>query len=742
MKRPATRRVALALMLIAAAAALAAQFLRADRWAGSIRWRLERTLGRKVEFGAVRLSVFGGPGFVLENVVIHEDPAWGAEPFAYVESLELAVRLTALAGGRVEFSGFRLASPHVNLMRRPGGWNFAAWLERFSNNRSHPLPSVIVRQGRLNFKTGDTKSVFYLSGTDLDLLPASGAGQPAQLRFSGEPARTDRPAEGFGRLRGRGRVGLAAEAELDLDLELERSAISEILVLLGNRDFGIEGFVASRARLAGPVSNLSLTGSIELSDLPRYSWLAPGRRNALQYRARLDLKNGEFELDVPEREGLPVSLRTRTFQSQGVTRWALSLVLRDLPAAALLEPARQTGLRLPEGAVVQGSITGAAVYSPARGLQGRLRLSRIELGSAQTPPLRLAEADIVADRGLIRLLPATWETTQGRNVKIEALWEPEPGGIEWRLEAARMGIDEFRSAWLGLIGVPLPVMLKDCVGGDWRGTLRWVRGETPADPASSGDGLWTGVIDIENSSIPVAGIAQPATLTAARVHLQGRRAEIRRLEAQVGDIEVTGNVRQESTPARTRWEVALPALEWSDFERMLAPTLRRDAGLLARALRRAGLPDWLRDRNAEGVLRLAGLRFGDLQLRDVRCAFRWNGPVLEIRELEADTLDGHLSGTLTADFRDSEPVYQARIGLRNVSWRGGRLDARLSGVLRLRGGKLELRDLEAAIGGETYSGRGAGTADGALELELTGGGKQVRLAGRLSPLELEAAPVR
>ena len=46
---------------------------------------LPTALGRKVDIGAVRLHVLTGPGFSVRNVVIHEDPAFSPEPFAYVQ---------------------------------------------------------------------------------------------------------------------------------------------------------------------------------------------------------------------------------------------------------------------------------------------------------------------------------------------------------------------------------------------------------------------------------------------------------------------------------------------------------------------------------------------------------------------------------------------------------------------------------------------------------------------------------
>ena len=59
-------------------------------------------------------------------------------------------------------------------------------------------PAIHVRDGRIHFKFGDTKSVFYLTETDLDISPPDHARRWLEVVCSGKPARTDRSAQGLG----------------------------------------------------------------------------------------------------------------------------------------------------------------------------------------------------------------------------------------------------------------------------------------------------------------------------------------------------------------------------------------------------------------------------------------------------------------------------------------------------------------------------------------------------------------
>ena len=71
-----------------------AEFWQANRLREPIRAALERALGRRVEVqGDLSYSFLKGPGFIVEKVIVHEDPAHGLEPLAYVTSIEARLNL-------------------------------------------------------------------------------------------------------------------------------------------------------------------------------------------------------------------------------------------------------------------------------------------------------------------------------------------------------------------------------------------------------------------------------------------------------------------------------------------------------------------------------------------------------------------------------------------------------------------------------------------------------------------------
>ena len=119
-------------------------YLSAEKYSERLRGSLARALGREVEFRtALKFNVFRGPGFSVDNVVIHEDPSIGMEPIAYVDSMDVRPSLWSLLGGRFVIASIRLQGAHLNLTKSgpaadPGRWNFLSFVNRSVMRRCPP----------------------------------------------------------------------------------------------------------------------------------------------------------------------------------------------------------------------------------------------------------------------------------------------------------------------------------------------------------------------------------------------------------------------------------------------------------------------------------------------------------------------------------------------------------------------------------------------------------------------------
>ena len=76
-----------------------------------------------MHLSSVELRLLPWPGFVLTDLTVDEDPAFGAEPVLHASSVTTAIRLLSLWRGRLEISSISVDEASLNLVRnREGRW--------------------------------------------------------------------------------------------------------------------------------------------------------------------------------------------------------------------------------------------------------------------------------------------------------------------------------------------------------------------------------------------------------------------------------------------------------------------------------------------------------------------------------------------------------------------------------------------------------------------------------------------
>lgn len=774
-------RLVLAGVVLVVAVGLIAPLVDAHRFGARVKASLSQALGREVEIGEVHLDLFGGPGFSVDKVVIHEDPAVGLEPFAYVESLAARISFKSLWTGRLEFSSLKLEDASVNLARPTGGrWNFEPLLGRTAGAAAARmrLPEIQLRSGRINFKLGDTKSIFYLADARLDLFPPASPGGEWRVRLEGAPARTDRGSQGFGEFTARGRWQPGDKGgRIEASIELARSSLGDLIRLAHGRDIGVHGQISARATLAGPLSEVEITGQVQVRDIHRWDLLPPhGEGWPLDYRGRLDLTSQTLMIESVPPEGgtLPVSLEFHVRDYLAQPRWAVLAKLERLPLGPLPEIARHMGHQLPDGVTVAGDLTGVVGYSPEAGVQGLVGSDETAVTIPGAPPIRLASARLLFDGSSIHLQPSQFEAGgETATAQAEYVWRSQT--LDAVITAPGLQIGGEQPAGTRLFGgVPL---LDQLTKGSWKGQLEFHKQGNPP-------GHWAGAFQIEGASIAVPGLAEPVELASARVTLRDGGLLMDRIEGRAGAIDFKGEYRHVDGAERPdQFRLSAAGADIQELERLLMPALRREESLLTRALRfgRASTPEWLANRRAEAAVEIGSLTAAGMPLDKVRVHVRWEGTSVEATDLAAQIGAGSLTGRLSANLRGSQPAYRLAARIRGASWMNGKWDGRgtlqtagtgadLLRNLRMDGsfkgrsvtlaadtaaeavsgsfafslarGRpfLRVSDLAMTVGDATYTGTGAMGSDGRLYLEFSDGQKQMRLGTTLWPFQVELLP--
>ena len=756
---------------VVVAAGIVVPYINTGSYGERLRSSLERALGRRVEFrGRVRFSLFSGPGFSVDDVVIHEDPSIGLEPIAYMDTMTVRPSLWSLAGGRFVIASLKLDGASINLAKSGpaaewGRWNFASLVNRSVMSRA---PSLHVRNGRIHFKFGDEKSVFYLTETDLDISPPGAAGGGWVLDCSAQPARTDRAAQGLGEFRLRGRWYVAPE-RVDLNLEIDRTLLGEMTALLRGQAGGVHGRISARLHLAGPIDQIGIAGRLNIEDVHRWDLMPPyGQGWPLDVRGRLNLPGQDLEIESGSVNGaaLPLEVRLHASNYLAQPRWAASIRWNRFPLGPLLELARHMGLEVPPKLELDGAVDGAVGYSGAGSLQGQLALHDAAVTIPDAPPLTLDQASIVLDGGHARLAPTLVRTAGQDQAQIEADYAFGDGAFDITISAGRMKVAALR-AQVTLAAVP---WLEQVRSGDWSGQLRYHR-----DAGTAG---WTGSLQVNQAEIPVDGLPDPLRIDSARVEIDGARVTIDRLRGAAGKLSFTGDYTYlPGAPHPHR--VHLRAAEWdaAEVEAECLPMLRRGSSLLARALGRTTLPGWLKERQVEGTIQIDRLALDGARLNAVRSRLEWDAGHVEFGNFEAMLAHAAIKGRLAVNLSGSLPAYRFTGQVKNLPWQSGGLDAegsltssgigtqlvanlastgtfsgtaldfgaaapcRATGNYSLAWARgvpqLKLTGLNLRTADEIYSGRGATQNDGKLLIVLTSGAKELRVAGIPGKLKVE-----
>jgi hypothetical protein len=778
------RRILLTTLLVVLVVGLIAPFLRADWLRPRIEAALEAALNRPVHIGAVGLNLFTGPGFTVKNVLIDDDPAAGIEPFAHVESMQARVSLLSLFEGKLAFSSLRLGNPSVNLVKiESGPWNIQPLLDRRSNPgpaHRRTVPDIQIRGGRLNFKFGDNKSVFYISDADVDIYP-NDSGEVV-IRFSGAPARTDRGSQAFGQLSARGllRSGPDGEDRLSMGVRLERTAISEVMRLFNGRDLGVHGFAIANAKLAGPLSKLQVTGDLNIHDVHRWDLMpVAGEGWTLKYRGLLNLREHQLNLETGAVEGHPqlVSVKLRLVDYLAMPKWAVSFLFRDLPALSLLETARHMGAPLPPGVQVEGKINGGIGYSNERGLEGRLALDNSSLRFPEGEALDFESANILLSKNRIALAPATIRMDNGQSAEVEGEYALDNSYAALDISTRQLTIAEVESsAGQILKAAPIP-LLEKLQRGTWKGRISFVR--LAGEP-----GAWSGEYDLQNASMEIPGLSSPVRFASASVEMKAGQIKMSRIRGHAGLVDFDADYRYDSAAGRPhRLRIRIPKLQLAELEDLMLPALRRKEGFLARTfrLRDETLPKWLQEREVDGSIEIGTLLNDDAPLGKVQAHLVWDGGSIEFPKIECVLDEMRATGTLTVNLAKAVPSYRLAGSIENLDYRNGRLDldgeliasglgeemllnlrsagtfqgrgislgpdsevGEITGAFRVAPGiglpRVLLSNLEVAQGDETLSGQGSVQSDGHIVLDLVSGRKQIHLTGMLLPIHPEPVP--
>ena len=406
--------LALAALAVVLAGLIVPPWVSIGRYKSRITQLVSASLGRPVRLSSVQLRLLPRPGFVISDLVVEEDPAFGTEPLLHATTVTADIRLLSLWRGRLEISTISVDEASLNLVRsKEGRWNLdplfrnAAAHSQGAAQQGKPLelPYLEATNSRVNIKNGLEKLPFSLVDADLSFWEE----RPGEwrVRLRGQPARTDVSLD----LADTGIVDLEASMRrapelrlmpVHLDMEWSEAQLGQLSRLIVGSDQGWRGDLTGEMHLDGTAESSTIEARLRATGVHRAEF-APAEpldfdancgfvyhyssRSVENLACDSPLGDGHIRVDGTIPEGVPTRL---------------SVELQRIPVQAGLDLLRTLRSGIGDGLAADGTVSGKLTFDRTAVVEkaappGPTRHPRPQPAKAATPaPMPLGGSFTVA----------------------------------------------------------------------------------------------------------------------------------------------------------------------------------------------------------------------------------------------------------------------------------------------------------------------------------------------------------
>jgi uncharacterized protein involved in outer membrane biogenesis len=644
---------------------------------------ISSAVGRSVDIGSVHVRLLPRPGFDLANLVVYDDPAFGAEPMLRASEVTAALRLTSLLRGRLEIARLDLTEPSLNLVHREsGGWNLEALVERAARTplaptakaKSEPRPGfpyIEATAARINFKNGAEKKPFALTNADFSLWQESENAWGIRLRA--QPVRIDLNLNDTGILQVNGtwqRAATVRDTPFELTAEWNRAQLGQLTKLFTGNDQGWRGDAQLDVTLKGTPANLQMTSNASIQDFRRYDITSgaamliaahcDGRYSSLNHRFQLLVCN------APVGAGLIMLKGEMGLPSQH--SYALVLSAENVPASAAVALAQRAKKNLPADLTANGIMSASvSIQENATSklkLEGQGAISDFHLASLsnkaefgpETVPFAVvsevssrksAPGMRTPDGPHLEFGPFALSTAHGATATARG-WISR-SGYNFNVAGDADIAKALRTAQLA--GLPA---LKTTADGAALMNLEIAGPWAQRAPNFSGPEI-TGTAKLRNVHVMVRGTRAPVEIATANLQLSPDVVQITKLSAKVADAAWTGSLEMPrgcGTPGACEIHFNLNAnqIVIGDLNQWLNPLPKERPWYQVLESSVQTPPTFLETLRASGHVATERLQMKNLALAHAVAAVQLDNGKLQISDLNGDALGGKFHGDWLADY--------------------------------------------------------------------------------------------
>jgi hypothetical protein len=702
------KRLWLALAVLAAilAVLIVPPFLSVSRYKASITRLISASLGRPVRLSSVEVRLLPRPGFVLTDLTVEDDPAYGAEPVLHANTVTASIRLLSLWRGRIELDTISVDEASLNLVRTATGrWNLDSLLRtataqtqsaagNVSADKPVKLPYLEATNSRINIKNGAEKLPFSLIDAKMSLDQQSPGDWRVRLR--GQPVRTDLSIEqadtGVVRLEANfHQAPQLRQMPLRLDLEWREAQLGQLTRLLLGTDAGWRGDLTGELHLDGTadaaqiITRLRATGVHRAEFAPAAPMDFDANCTLVAHFTTRAIDN--LLCDSPLGDG---HIRVAGKLAEGMAGQeglpSFSVELERVPVAVGLDALRTVRSGLAPGLEAAGSASGKITYAPESAVPekpvytGHARsakaLPAVEgplTGSITVEGLQLKgnglSQPILVPKLLLTPTPASQPPGIMATVAIPA------GGASPLTVSSRLTLSGYQvtvrgqasisrgrelARAAGLANAALDALAGDSASVDLTAEGPWMLIQPPIQPsvltlppggissATPADRL-TGTVTLHNANWKAEFLANAVLISQAMLHLAPGELRWEPVVFSYGPVKGTANLSlpaacAEPQPCTPHFQLQFGALDAAVLQTAFLGAHERGTLLstLLNRLRPAAAPAWPR---LEGTVKAESLILGPVTLHEPVATVSTLANGAQITAIDAGLLGGRVHGT-------------------------------------------------------------------------------------------------
>jgi hypothetical protein len=339
---------------------------------------ISASLGRPARASAVQVRLLPRPGFILYDLTVEEDPAYGAEPVFHASEVTASIRLLSLWRGRLEIDSISADEASLNVVRNPAGrWNLdsilssaAAQAQSTSSRGAIKLPYLEAKNSRINIKNGAEKLPFSLLDAKMSLEQQRPGEWRVQLR--GEPVRTDLSIQeadtGIVRLDATlHQAPQLRQMPVHLDLEWREAQLGQLTRLVLGSDVGWRGDLTGNLHMDGTAEAAQVKAQLRATGVHRAEFTPA---SPMDFDANCTLvahfsarSFDNLSCDSPLGSGhIRLTGNMPAVQPGQEALPRITVEMDKIPVAAALDALRT--VRSGFGLEAAGSVSGSLAYAP------------------------------------------------------------------------------------------------------------------------------------------------------------------------------------------------------------------------------------------------------------------------------------------------------------------------------------------------------------------------------------------